>query len=85
MTALLRLVVSLSGVLKANFADGTILVLSSSGSSFAIWPQGEARYQKQLSEFALHRHTAFLLSALEFRNMHMDRPFVCKLTEQEAM
>jgi hypothetical protein len=33
---------------------------------------------RQLSEFALSRHSPLLAVVLAFRNMHLDVPFLCK-------
>lgn len=72
---LTRLVVSAVGRVKANFNDGSILVLSPSGKSFSIIQDG--KQQRQLSDFVLSRHAAALAVVLEFRNMHMDQPCFC--------
>lgn len=74
---LLRLVLAADGVVKANFADNSILVLSASGHAF-VSMQPDGHQQRQFSEFALHRHVAALAVVLEFRNMHADQPCICE-------
>ncbi|KXZ56916.1 hypothetical protein GPECTOR_1g826 [Gonium pectorale] len=62
---------------KATFSDNTILVTNSTGSSFLVLaPDGRAT--RQLSEYALTRHSPLLAAVLEFRNMHVEQPCVCK-------
>ncbi|KAG2442403.1 hypothetical protein HXX76_002489 [Chlamydomonas incerta] len=62
---------------KATFSDNTILSLNSVGSSFLVTtPDG--RPTRQLSEYALARHSPLLAAVLEFRNMHVDLPCFCK-------
>ncbi|GIL73336.1 hypothetical protein Vretimale_4900 [Volvox reticuliferus] len=62
---------------KANFSDNTIIVTNSAGSAFSITtPDG--RSVRQMSEYALTRHGPLLAAVLEFRNMHVERPYFCK-------
>ncbi|KAG2448169.1 hypothetical protein HYH02_006754 [Chlamydomonas schloesseri] len=62
---------------KATFNDNTILSLNSTGSSFLVTtPDG--RCTRQLSEYALARHSPLLAAVLEFRNMHVELPCFCK-------
>lgn len=62
---------------KATFSDNTILSLNSTGSSFLVTtPDG--RSTRQLSEYALARHSPLLAAVLEFRNMHVELPCFCK-------
>eukprot|EP00955_Chlamydomonas_euryale_P101487 365347-Chlamydomonas_euryale.AAC.28 len=80
---LVRVVVAASGRTKANFSDGSVLVLNPSGRAFAVL-QGSAgrqqqpqQQQRQLTDFVLSRHAAALAVVLEFRNMHLDAPAYC--------
>ena len=73
---LTRVCVSADGCLKANFSDNSILLLSANGANFVVISSSGEK-QRQLSEFALSRHTAALAVVLEFRNMHLDKPFFC--------
>ncbi|KAG1681112.1 hypothetical protein FOA52_015554 [Chlamydomonas sp. UWO 241] len=83
MPDLTRVVVAATGRIKANFSDGTILVLSPSGRAFSVLQDGH--HQRQLSDFVLSRHAAYLAVVLEFRNMHVDVPCYCaRLASQAA-
>ncbi|GFR40516.1 hypothetical protein Agub_g1085, partial [Astrephomene gubernaculifera] len=62
---------------KAIFSDNTIVVTNSSGSSFLLIAS-DGRITRQLSEYALTRHSPLLAALLEFRNMHVDLPCFCK-------
>ncbi|KAG2487935.1 hypothetical protein HYH03_013514 [Edaphochlamys debaryana] len=62
---------------KATFSDNTVVTTNSAGSSFLITtPDG--RSTRQLSEYALARHSPLLAALLEFRNMHVELPCFCK-------
>jgi hypothetical protein len=62
---------------KATFSDNTILITNSAGSAFSILtPDGQRK--RQVSEYALARHSSLLAPVLEFRNMHVDLPCFCK-------
>ncbi|GAX72778.1 hypothetical protein CEUSTIGMA_g234.t1 [Chlamydomonas eustigma] len=69
-----RIIIEMSGALKANFSDGTILVLSSKGCNFLV--KRECHQQRHLTDFALSRHAPALNMVLDFRNMHLDVPYI---------
>lgn len=74
---LCRVCVLADGRAKATFSDNTIMVTNSAGSAFlAITADGQST--RQLSEYALARHSPLLAALLEFRNMHVDLPCFCK-------
>ena len=58
----------------------TALAAPTLGSDASSWstPGSSLIRSRQLSEFALSRHSPQLAVVLEFRNMHMDLPFFCK-------
>lgn len=59
--------------MKANFSDGSIVVLSAKGSNF-VFISSNGEPLRQLTEFALSRNSGALADVLEFRNMHLDMP-----------
>ena len=71
---LTRVCVASDGCIKANFSDGSIILLSAKGSNFVVIPNNGERPLRQLTEFALSRHSNALAVVLEFRNMHLDMP-----------
>lgn len=84
--SLVRLCVAQDGRVKANFSDNSVLLLNAAGSAFLYNTSSEhdgagssgGSSIRQLSEYALLRHTPQLALVLEFRNMHLDQPFFCK-------
>lgn len=79
--SLSRICVAQDGRIKANFDDNTIMLVNAGGSAFISCPMsatGSNPGLRQLSEYALSRHVNELSVVLEFRNMHVDQPFICK-------
>ncbi|KAK9832869.1 hypothetical protein WJX74_000128 [Apatococcus lobatus] len=69
------------GRVKALYREGSVLVLGKSGSTFlTVSPAGKVT--RQLSRFALASQgsAARLAEALDFRNKHVDEPYICKAT-----
>lgn len=72
-----RVLLAADGRLKGQFSDNSILLVNDSGSAFmCLSPDGVTT--RQLSEYALTKHSPQLAVLLEFRNMHVDVPFFCK-------
>lgn len=77
LAGLRRIVVVADGRVKAEFDDGTLLLLNGAGSAFIHVSPAGAR-SRQLSEYVLSRFAAAVCGVLDFRNLHLEAPFYCK-------
>jgi hypothetical protein len=72
--ALDRIYVGAIGAVKALYADGRVLFLSSSGASFTHVAPDDGSRTTQLCEACLHRWRPLLAELLAFRNQRVDVP-----------
>jgi hypothetical protein len=77
LAGLRRIIVVSDGRVKAEFDDGTLLLLNGAGSAFIHVSPAGAR-SRQLSEYVLSRFAAQVCGVLDFRNLHLEAPFYCK-------
>lgn len=80
--ALVRILRFIDNSLQANFDDKTILLLQPSATDVTIIePNGSTSNYK--CRFILSNHRAKLLQVMEFRNLHVEPPYICKELLQE--
>ncbi len=79
--SLVRVCLAQDGRLKASFSDNSVLLLTASGSAFVHCSPGaagsnEQQVFRQLSRYAIRAYAPKLAVAVQFRNMHVDVPFL---------